>query len=105
MDSAKTKTKQFEIESAKVKQILKGKEYQELMKVGSGTNAASISFVGDEDKIDEFVIYAKGKNTGFAIVRILGDDMNPNNVMSILSIVKNSGIDMEQLKPLEGLMK
>jgi hypothetical protein len=25
--------------------------------------------------------------------------------MSILSIVKNSGIDMEQLKPLEGLMK
>ncbi|HPW97365.1 MAG TPA: DUF4252 domain-containing protein [Flavobacterium sp.] len=105
MDSAKTKTKQFEIESAKVKQILKGKEYQELMKVGSGTNAASISFVGDEDKIDEFVIYAKGKDTGFAIVRILGDDMNPNNVMSILSIIKNSGIDMEQLKPLEGLMK
>jgi hypothetical protein len=105
MDSAKTKAKQFEVESAKVKQILKGKDYQELMKVGSGSNSASISFVGDEDKIDEFVIYAKGKDTGFALVRVLGDDMNPNNIMSILSIIKNSGIDMEQLKPLEGLVK
>ncbi|MGV9004651.1 DUF4252 domain-containing protein [Flavobacterium sp.] len=105
MDSAKTKTKEFEVESAKVKAILKGKEYHELMKVGSSSNSASISFVGDENHINEFVVYAKNKDAGFALVRILGDDMNPNNIMSILSILKNADIDMEQLKPLQGLMK
>lgn len=105
MDSAKTKTKQFEIEVAKVHQILKGKDYQELMKVGSGKNSASISFVGNEDHINEFIVYAKGKDTGFALVRVLGDDMNPNNIMSILSIMKNANVDIEQLKPLEGLIK
>jgi hypothetical protein len=105
MDSAKTKTKQLEIESAKVKQILKGKAYQELMKVGSKGNFASISFVGDEDDIDEFVVYAKGKETGFALVRILGNDMNPNNIISILELLKNANLNLEQLKPLEGIMK
>ena len=105
IDSAKTNTKEFDQETAKVKAILKGKEYQELMKVGSGNNAASISFVGDENHINEFVIYAKSKESGFTLVRILGNDMNPNNIMSLLSIMKNANIDMEQLKPLEGLMK
>lgn len=104
MDSAKSKKNQFETETAKIKKILKGKDYQELIKVGSANNAASISFVGDENHINEFVVYAKGKDTGFAIIRILGNDMNPNNVMSILSIMKNADIDLEQLKPLEGLM-
>ncbi|WNM18794.1 DUF4252 domain-containing protein [Flavobacterium capsici] len=105
MDSTGTKQKQFEAETAKIKQILKGEDYQELMKVGSGSNSASISFVGDEDHINEFVVYAKGKDTGFALVRILGDDMNPNNIMSILAIMKNANVDMAQLKPLEGLVK
>lgn len=96
---------QFEEESKKVTQILKGKEYQELMKFGSGKDAASVSFVGDEDDIQEFVLYAKKKENGFAVVRILGDDMNPNNIMNIISILQKSNVDLEQLKPLQGLMK
>jgi hypothetical protein len=103
MDS--TKTKQYQSETAKVKQLLKGKDYQELMKVGSGSNSASISFVGDDDHINEFVVFAKGSKSGFAVIRILGNDMSPANIMSILSIMKNSNVDLKQLKPLEGLMK
>lgn len=96
---------QFDSESRKVTEILKGKEYQELMKFGSGKDAASVSFVGDVDHIDEFVLYAKKKENGFAIVRILGDDMNPNNIMNMISILQKANVDMEQLKPLQGLIK
>lgn len=96
---------QYEAESKKLSQILKGKEYQELMKVGSGKDGASISFVGDEDNIDEFILFGKKKDNGFAVVRILGNDMNPNNIMNMISILQTANIDMEQLKPLEGLMK
>ena len=95
----------YEAESAKVSQILKSDTYQELMKVGSGKDAASISFVGDEDNIGEFVLFAKRKDNGFAVVRILGNDMNPNNIMTMLSVLKTSKIDLEQLKPLQALIK
>lgn len=96
---------EYEIESQKVSQILKGKDYQQLMKIGEGKDAASISFVGDEDDIDEFILFAKKEDNGFAVVRILGNDMNPNNIMNMLSILKTANVDMEQLKPLEGLIK
>jgi hypothetical protein len=96
---------EFESESKKVKEILKGKQYQELMKFGSGKDAASISFVGDENHINEFILYGKKEDNGFAVVRILGEDMNPNNIMNIISILKSSNVNMDQLKPLQALMK
>ncbi|TBX65770.1 DUF4252 domain-containing protein [Flavobacterium silvisoli] len=96
---------QYDAESKKVTAILKGKTYQELMKVGSGKDGASISYVGDENDIDEFVLFAKRKENGFAVVRILGNDMNPNNIMNMLSLLKNANVDMEQLKPLQSLIK
>ncbi|WP_162126065.1 DUF4252 domain-containing protein [Flavobacterium phycosphaerae] len=95
----------YEEESQKVTHILKGKTYQELMKIGSGKDGASISYIGDENDIDEFVLFAKKKENGFAVVRILGNDMNPNNIINMLSILKSSNIDMEQLKPLQGFVK
>lgn len=100
-----TNAAKFEIESKKVNQILKAKEYQELMKVNSGTDVASVSFIGSEDDIKEFILYAKKDENGFAVVRVLGDDMNPNNILALMTVLRESKIDLEQLKPLEGLMK
>ena len=96
---------QYDVESQKVTAILKNKDFQELMKVGSGKDAASVSFVGDEDHINEFVLFAKKKENGFAVVRILGKDMNPNNIMNMISLLKSSNINMAELKPLQGLLK
>jgi hypothetical protein len=101
----KTNQAEYETESQKIKQILKGKDYQELMKVGSGKDGASVSFVGDENNIDEFILFAKQKENGFAVVRILGKNMNPNNIINMISVINSSNIDMEQLKPLQALLK
>ncbi len=95
----------YDVESQKVTAILKNKKYQELMKIGSGKDDASVSFVGDENHINEFVLFAKKKETGFAVVRILGKDMNPNNIMNMISLLKSSNINLEQLKPLQDLIK
>lgn len=96
---------QFETERAKVKAILKNPKYQELMKVGSGKDGASVSFVGTDENIEEFVIFANRKENGFAVVRVLGKNMNPNNIMTLMSVLKESKIDIEQLKPLQELIK
>jgi hypothetical protein len=96
---------QFETERAKVNTILKDPKYQQLMKFGSGKEGASISFVGSDDNIEEFVIFANKNESGFAVVRVLGKDMNPNNIMTLMSVLKESKIDMKQLEPLQQLMK
>lgn len=96
---------QFETERVKVKAILKDPKYQQLMSFGSGKDGASISYVGTDDNIKEFVVFANRKENGLAVVRVLGENMNPNNIMTLMSVLRESKIDMEQLKPLQQLVK
>jgi hypothetical protein len=96
---------EFETERAKVNLILKDKKYQQLMKFGSGKEGASVSFVGTDEHIEEFVFFANKKESGFAVVRILGKDMNPTNIMTMMSVLQQSNIDLEQLKPLQEIFK
>ncbi|WP_281322515.1 DUF4252 domain-containing protein [Flavobacterium aestivum] len=96
---------QFEAERAKVNLILKDSIYQQLMKFGSGKEGASVSYVGADDHINEFVFFVNKKDAGFAIVRVLGKDMNPTNIMNVVSVLKDSKIDLAQLKPLQELIK
>lgn len=96
---------QFETERAKVTAILKDKKYQQLMKFGMGKEGGSVSYVGTDDHIEEFVLFANKKDIGFAVVRVLGKDMNPTHIMNMISVLQSSNVDMEQLKPLFEMMK
>ncbi|SCY66320.1 DUF4252 domain-containing protein [Flavobacterium caeni] len=98
-------TAEFETERAKVSQILKDPKYQQLMKFGSGKEGASISFVGDDEHIDEFVVFANKKENGFAVVRVLGNDMNPTSIVTMVSALQNADIDLKQLEPLQQLLE
>ncbi|MCZ8230502.1 DUF4252 domain-containing protein [Flavobacterium sp.] len=98
-------TAEFETERAKLNEILKNPKYQQLMKFGSGKEGASVSFVGTDEHIEEFVLFANQKETGFAVVRVLGKDMNPTHIMNMMSVLQQSKIDLDQLKPLQELMK
>jgi len=95
---------QYEAEKAKVQLILKDKKYQELMKVNSGKQGGAVYFVGENDNIDEFVLYGNAKDSGFAIVRILGDEMNPTSIVTMLSLLQKANLDIAQLKPLEAMI-
>jgi len=92
---------EFEIERTKLNKILKEEKYQQLIKFGSGKDGASVSFVGETEHIDEFVFYANKKENGFAVVRVMGKDMNPTGILTLMSVLKNANVDLEQLKPLQ----
>jgi len=94
-------TAQFEIEKNKVKDILKDKEYQPLMKFGNTNKGLSVYLVGEEEKIDEFVLFASGKEQGFVVARLLGDNMKPADVVNLVEIIQKADLDLEQLKPLQ----
>ncbi|RZJ30176.1 MAG: DUF4252 domain-containing protein [Flavobacterium sp.] len=95
----------YEAEKTKISTILKDEKYQQLMKFGQGKDGGSLSFVGDENHIDEFILFANRKENGFAVVRILGKDMSPTSVFTMMSMLKSANIDQAQLKPLTDIIK
>ena len=94
----------FTSEKEKVKQILKNPKYKQLMRMNGGKGNVSINYLGDEDAIDEVVIFGSDNKKGFALVRVLGENMNPSDIMKISQQIKLDG-DSNQLQQLEGLMK
>jgi hypothetical protein len=64
-----------------------------------------VSFVGSDEHIEEFVLFANKKENGFAVIRILGKDMKPTGIMTMMSVLQKANIDLEQLKPLLQLLE
>lgn len=93
------------LENQKINQILADVKYQQLIKFGSGKQEAHLSFVGTDDAIDEFIIYGSDKEKGLALVRVIGDNMNVNNIITLMGVIQKSNFDQEKLKPLLNLLK
>lgn len=91
---------QYTKEIKEVKEILKDTVYQPLIKLNGVGQNASIMIVGNNKEIDELILFGNKKELGFTVIRVLGNDMKPENAMEFLSILQKSNIDMEQLKPI-----
>lgn len=94
----------FASEKEKVKEILKNPKYKQLMRMNGGKGNVSINYLGDENAIDEVVIFGSDNTKGFALVRVIGENMNPSDIMKISQQIKLDG-DSNQFQQLEGLMK
>lgn len=93
----------FLAEKTKIKAILKQSSYHELMRINSGKTELMVKFLGDEDAIDEVVVYGADKDKGFMVMRVLGTDMNP---ASIFKMMQNVNIDKDNigLAQLKGIL-
>ncbi len=95
----------FQTEKAKVKSILKSNKFNELMKMNTSFGRATITYLGDDEAIDEVVIYGDNDDKGFMLVRILGDNMNPANMVQFLKAIEKSDYKGEGLDKLSELIK
>lgn len=89
-------------EKLKVNAILKNPKYKQLMRMNMGKGSVSVNYLGEEDAIDEVVIFGSDASKGFALVRVIGENMNPSEIMKIAQEIKLDG-DSAQLKQLGGL--
>lgn len=96
---------EYRAEKTKVKEILKNDEFVELMKINSSYGKGVIKYLGDEDAIDEVIIYGDSKDLGFALVRVLGRDMNPAHVVQIMQAIQKSEYDGEGLGEIGKFLK
>jgi hypothetical protein len=81
---------EYKAELAKVREILKDDRYEELFRAGNNTDGKIVvKYIGDDSSIDELIVFGNANDRGFAIVRVLGDNMEPAKMMSLGKVVSN----------------
>ena len=95
----------FEKEKVKLAEIFKNEKYQLLMKYGGGNRKAELYFTGEEDAIDELIVYGYDDEKGLGIARVLGENMNPQKIMQLMKSFDGDNIDVEGLKGLSQIFE
>ena len=98
-----TNEAEFKVEEQKVKAILKNTKFKELMRVKDKGRNIILKYEGDDNSMDEVIVFASDNTQGFALVRVLGDNMEPGKIMKLANNI--SKVDSEGFKQLEGLFK
>ena len=97
---------EFDAEVAKVKDILNNKKYNELMRMGNNEDGKiTVKYLGSETKIDELIVFGSANNQGFGILRVLGDDMQPDKMLKLIEAMKNADVDENQLQGFADFFK
>lgn len=95
----------FNAEVAKVKTILSDSKYNDLMEFSDKGNKILVKYVGDDDEADEVVVFGSAKDTGFGIVRILGNNMNPDKMITLIEAFQKANIDKKQVEDIMNFFK
>ena len=64
-----------------------------------------VKYVGDDDSADEFILFGSNPETGFGIVRILGNDMKPEEMISLVDAMKNTNFDQSKVQNIMNFYK
>lgn len=95
----------YNLELEKVTSILKNKKYNDLIEFNDKAAKVIVKYIGDDDTAEEFVVFASSKDMGFGIVRILGNDMRPEKMATLVSAVQNADFDDSQLSGITDFFK
>ena len=99
-------TQEFEAELAKVRAILSDAKYEELMRGGNSTDGKFlVKFLGEVDRIDELIVLGSANDKGFMVARVLGDDMNARDLISLRTVLEDAKIEDSQLNQLTDFFK
>jgi len=90
----------FDKESVDIAQILKNEKYQTLMKFKSNGTNILLKYTGEDEDIDEVIVFAKDQKKGLALIRVLGDNMRPEKIVKLAESVEKGNIDLEAFKDI-----
>ena len=94
---------EYEKEYAEVKEILKSDKYNELMRMKHEGINIVINYQGSDEAVDEFILLASDNTKGFALARVLGDNMKPAQIVKMAEDMKNIDADGSALAELGDL--
>jgi len=93
---------ELETEKTKIQSILKKSEYKSLMRFTEKKMRISLYYTGSENAIDEIIAFGYGAKQGVGIARIIGENINPSEIVKMLKDVKldKDGIDLESFSAI-----
>jgi hypothetical protein len=95
----------YKTELAKVRKVFKNENHSELMEFSSNGTKFKVSAIGDDNTVDEILVLASSSEFGFGLLRVLGDDMNPEKMVGLISKLQNADVDDSQLKGIMDFFK
>ena len=96
---------EYEEEKAQLQEILKNDEYQLLMRYGSGIRKAEIYYTGEEEAVDEFILFGFDDSRGVGLARILGEDMDPKEMLNLLRSMEKGDLNLEGINNITQMFK
>ncbi len=90
----------YNSEMQELKDILKQEKYKTLMKFGSNKQGAVLKYVGEEEAIDEIIVFARDDEKGFAVFRLSGNNMNPAQMIKLMNSIEKGDVDISSLKSI-----
>ena len=91
---------QLDEESDVVLKILSNSAYTELIKLNAEDYKGAVSYLGTEDAIKEIIVFAKSGSDGFALIRVIGEGMNPKYLKPFVEALQTSKASAEDFKNL-----
>ena len=98
-------TVDFEAEKTTVKAILKNEKFIDLMKLNTSYGKGVIKYIGDDEMIDEVIIYGDNDEKGFMLIRVLGNNMKPANLIQFMQAIQKSDYKGEGLGEIGDFLK
>jgi hypothetical protein len=91
---------EYTAERTKILDILSQERYQTLMKMGSNKKGVTLKYLGEDDAIDEVIIFG---NDSDIVFRLLGKDMNPGDMIRMVETMDTDNVNLSALAGIEAL--
>lgn len=90
----------YNTELEKVKTILNQSEYNSLIEFNDKGNKVVVKYIGDDYQADEVVVFGSSQQIGFGIVRVLGNDMDPEKMLTLIKAMDHANINKDQINSI-----
>jgi hypothetical protein len=100
-----TNAETLNVEIAKVKAILSDDRYIDLMEFSDKGNKIVVKYIGNDEEADEVIVFGSSKEYGFGIARVLGNDMSPDKMATLVSVLQGANVDEGQLQDIMSFFK
>ena len=94
----------YSTEYKKVKNILNGNNFNELIRMKHENANIVIKYLGSDEAVNEFIILAADNTKGFALARVLGDKMKPEQIMKLAQNINDVDKSNAAFSQIEGLL-
>lgn len=95
---------EFEKELSEVQYILKSGDYNLLGMFKKKDANFQLYYMGNPESIKEIVVFTSSKEKGFAIVRILAKDLNPEKFYAAVKSLKDGTVNLN-LESIEDILE